>query len=483
MPIDATRVIILIIVVAGFITALVLLRNKLNKACTTGDVYDEKLQTCIKDCSKIPFMKYDSSVKNCVPDCLDGEKLCGDKGCISKSMKCIDNSYLCKSTEEGCGGSCMNPYTHKCIREKIVENNKVCGNGDDPITCGKNQHCTFNNKECIDWPDDQIICGPNNNKCLAGEYCGLDGNCTKCNSTQTVCKNKCCNKETEKCSIDGNCVTCNEPLCKGQTCCHGDTCMPDASCCDKSRSYNNNTQCCARELCNGECCPSDTECHNGKCMKKCGDGDLYCDINDQTCMLNKKIDGVVKPFCITKGCEWSHIDYTPSDMKISDTEFIRACQSDATGTNKEPNYYIAQPIDTSTLRRVVQDQVSPTTHAPCNANDCSYRLAEDGILETDYNEQTKTCRGTFNCMKVLPKTISNDTCPFTNKLQCCRDKDGKFTGQVCQDGKSCFGGICAYGYTCTNDARCVMVTDPNQPHAYKTEEECLNDVRHKICRS
>jgi hypothetical protein len=55
--------------------------------------------------------------------------------------------------------------------------------------------------------------------------------------------------------------------------------------------------------------------------------------------------------------------------------------------------------------------------------------------------------------------------------------------QTCQDGKSCFGGICAYGYTCTNDARCVMVTDPNQPHAYKTEEECLNDVRHKICRS
>jgi hypothetical protein len=40
----------IIVIVVGFITGLVLLKNALNKSCSYGEVYDNKLG-CIKDCS------------------------------------------------------------------------------------------------------------------------------------------------------------------------------------------------------------------------------------------------------------------------------------------------------------------------------------------------------------------------------------------------------------------------------------------------
>jgi hypothetical protein len=49
-PINYTKIIILIVIVGGFIAGLVLLKNTLNKSCSSGEVYDNKLG-CIKDCS------------------------------------------------------------------------------------------------------------------------------------------------------------------------------------------------------------------------------------------------------------------------------------------------------------------------------------------------------------------------------------------------------------------------------------------------
>lgn len=471
------KVAIVLIVVAGFVTAIILLRNRLNKNCSSGDKYDETLQKCIKDCSTTPFMKYESSSDTCVPDCADHQSLCGDQGCYSNNMKCIDNKYLCKTTENGCGGECFNPDKQKCVGDKIFENNKVCGDPSRPgvKTCGKDQHCSFANDACIDWPDDQVICGAANNKCGKGEYCGVDGNCTKCDPTsQTVCRNTCCKKGTQQCSVDGGCVDCDEPLCGGKTCCHGKACMPDGSCCDKAKAYNNNTQCCANDLCNGECCPPGQTCQNGKCMTQCGD--IYCDGKDQTC-VEPTVDGVKKYYCITKGCEWSHLDYTPGDIQVGPNKFLRVCQRDGTGGH-EPTYFLAQQPDMSTLRRNAQDEVSTTTHAPCGSNDCVARMAEDGIQVVNFDNIKKTCLGTFNCMKVLPATL--ETCPFTNQKQCCKDMTtNKFTGQFCKDDTKngdnygCYENTCAYGYVCNGDGTCSVNTDPQtNKRRYDSKASC-----------
>ena len=480
MPIDATRVIILVIVVVGFVTALVLLRNKLNKACTTGNIYDEKLGRCITDCSTIPFMKYDSSANKCIPNCLDGEKLCGDKGCVSKNMQCIDNSYICKSNEEGCGGSCMNPSTQQCINGKIYENNKVCDSS-NAIVCGKNKHCNYNKDSCIDCPDSHVVCGKNNTCCEVGEYCTADGKCSKCDPKDKItCGNTCCNKGKQQCSSDKICVDCDQPLCAGKTCCKKDeTCMSDGTCCAASKSYNYNnvTQCCAKDLCaNGECCPSGSDCHNGKCMVLCGKS--FCDLKDETC-VHHTVDGVENHYCVTKGCEWSHLDYIPNDLQISSNEFMRVCQRDGTG-GKEPTYYLSKQPDMSTLYRTAQDEVSPTTHAICHDNDCIARLAEDGIMTTEYDDQKKTCLGVFNCMKVLPDKL--ETCPFTNKKQCCKDSTNKFTGQFCKDDTKgggdnygCYDNTCAYGYVCNGDGTCDLNMDPKTTkRVYKSKTDCQN---------
>jgi hypothetical protein len=58
MSINYTKIIMIIVIVVGFITGLVLLKNALNKSCSYGEVYDNKLG-CIKDCSPFPNMIYD----------------------------------------------------------------------------------------------------------------------------------------------------------------------------------------------------------------------------------------------------------------------------------------------------------------------------------------------------------------------------------------------------------------------------------------
>lgn len=470
MPIDATRVIILVIVVAGFVTALVLLRNKLNKSCTSGDIYDEKLQMCIKDCSKIPFMKYSSTKKDCVPNCLDGQSLCGDKGCVEDNMQCIDNSYICKRNEEGCGGLCMNPDTQQCINGKIYNNDKVCDSS-KAITCEKNKHCNYNKDSCIDCPENQVVCGVNNTCCAAGEYCSADGKCSKCDPKDKItCGNTCCNKGTQQCSTDNKCIDCAQALCQGKTCCKNDeTCMPDASCCPSDHSYDNNTKCCATKLCGDKCCGNGQECVNGKCMIKCGSS--YCDNDTQTCN-NVIYNGVKKYVCTTRNCEWDSLNYTPMNINSKNGP-IKVCQRDG----NIPTYYASKQVDMSSLYRTAKDHENISPDAAkrgvhCHANDCFYRLAEHAAQNYEYNEDTKECIGTFDCNVELQDKLT--TCPFDNVNQCCSDKNG-FTGQVCKDGQICDNGVCGYGYNCTKEGTCVFTTDSASPHyTFKTKEGCKN---------
>jgi len=472
MPIDATRVIILIIVVAGFITAFVLLKDKLNKSCTTGDIYDEKLQMCIKDCSKIPYMKYSSTKKDCVPNCLDGQQLCGDKGCVSNNMQCIDNSYICKSNEEGCGGLCMNPSTQQCINDKIYNNDKVCDSS-KAIICGKNQHCNFSKDKCIDCPEDQVVCGVNNTCCAAGEYCTTDGKCSKCDPKDKItCGNTCCNKDKQHCSIDNKCVDCTQALCQGKTCCKKDeTCMPDASCCPSDRSYDNNTKCCNSRLCGDKCCGNNQECVNGKCMTKCGNS--YCDDNTQTCD-STIYKGQKVYVCKTKDCTFDSLNYTPMNInsKVKDDP-VKVCQRDG----DPPTYYASKQVDMSSLYRIAKDHEHLTEDAKkrgiqCHAQDCFFRLAEYGSDTYEYNEDTKECIATFDCNIELKDKLTE--CPFNDVNQCCQDKNG-FTGQVCKDGQICDNGVCSYGFSCTREGKCVINMDPkSHNHIYKTKAECEN---------
>ena len=97
MPGEVTpgKIILILIIVAGFVTAIVLLRNTLNKNCSEGEVYDDTLARCIKDCSKERNQHYSSEKDACVTNCLDNEIVCGD-GCASN-----DRNEDCLADDNG----------------------------------------------------------------------------------------------------------------------------------------------------------------------------------------------------------------------------------------------------------------------------------------------------------------------------------------------------------------------------------------------
>ena len=441
----------IVVIVGGLITGLVLLKNTLNKSCSSGEVYDNKLG-CIKDCSPLPNMRYDSQKKDCVPNCLDGQIFCGTT-CIYNNQKCLDNDIICDNNDNVllCGKTCYDNTKQKCIADVVYDNNKVCNSSSDtPVLCKDNEQCSQDNTKCIS-------CGTTLCKgdicCNSGEYCDKDGVCKSCTTDQTSCGSTCCDSGY-KCDGKGKCVKCDHDLC-GSNCCDDDVigCINKTDCCDPKKIYKINDTldgCCNEELTTADkkCCSiNGQKLINGKCMIKCGDGDneIYCDPDTQLC--GETIGDKNKFYCATNGCAWGPLTYNPPDFP--DPTNISNSIPVFYGNNK---LYISQ--QGFPLSRSVYD--AQTSKIDCQNNDCIERLVENGLQNVKFDPTTdptkKTCNGDFDPSKVLPKSILS--CPLKNDQQCCKDSSGNFTGQVCQNGQSCINNNGVYFCTSCADTDC-----------------------------
>ena len=95
MPIDAGKIVLLVVILTGFFGLMYMLKTKLNKSCTAGDVYDDKLEKCIKDCSLVPGTRYDSDKDECIQNCQSGYQMCGTTGCYDTTLQqCINNNFV-----------------------------------------------------------------------------------------------------------------------------------------------------------------------------------------------------------------------------------------------------------------------------------------------------------------------------------------------------------------------------------------------------
>jgi len=428
MGIDITKIIILVIIIIGFITAILLLRNSINKNCTSGDIYDDKLKKCRIDCSGLTNMSYNSSQDKCVPNCLDGQVFCGAT-CINNNQKCLgpNQDIICNLNEDLCGQVCYNKDTQYCIDDTVYDKQKVCkydpDNSKNNIICKKDEQCSQDNTKCIQC--DKALC--KDICCKTGEYCNNDGTCATCQKDQIVCGAFCCDKGY-KC--DGKeCVKCDADLCNNK-CCDNDQKCTDDGCCNNDNVFIDSEQkkrCCKNPLCGGKCCDSNLECNGGECSIHCGDS-LFCNPDTQVC--DKSILDKTKYYCRTRGCEWSALTYSPINFSTKNPDVSLPTFTDG---NK---YYITQQPDKTLIRNVFNTQTSKIN---CGDSDCTGRLQENGILETSFDSINKTCNGTYNS-SILPRSLNN--CPASNPLQCCTDSSTIFTGQVCLDGQSCINGFC-----------------------------------------
>ena len=431
---ETSKIIMLILILAGFITMMYLFKNKLDTTCTEGDIYDQKLGKCIIDCSLTPNTHYDSDKDMCVSNCINGQIICGDK-CMNNNQKCLHGTdgkdYICNSNEDICGSNCFNNSIKKCIKGQLYNNDKVC-DPNIPLTCGDNQQCSHSKTECKTCPDDRQLCGVNDTCCDKGQFCEEDGTCKSCDpKTQSVCGSTCCTIG-QKCSSTGKCVTCTTDLC-GEECCKDGKECANGVCCDPDHIYtdsNGKKACCINKTCGGICCDSTQSCQNDKCMIECGSG-IFCDPEKTVCMNTK--DPKTPFYCATIGCEWDQLDYIPVDMPISSTQSQKVCVDNTNG-----KLYITRQSDKN-LSRTVHTQQSVKTKAPCGDEDCKGRLIEDGIQHIIHDGIG--CSGDFNCNAMLPESLTN--CPFKyndgkpDTKRCCMTKDGKYTGQVCNDGEYC----------------------------------------------
>ena len=302
MPIDIGKIVLLALILVGFFGLMYMLKTKLNKNCTDGDVYDDKLGKCIKDCSLIPGTRYDSDKDQCIQNCPGNTTLCGTN-CFDDTLQtCFNNNFVCNigqqlCPEDGSGTSptCYNPDNEQCIGGVVYTNAKACS---ATLGCGPDTQCSNDNTQCISCPDTSGYCKGSNTCCPSGQVCASDGKtCTICTGGTQSCGNGCYTSTTQICCPDKTICNSNQTCCTGKCCDAGTTCV-NGACCPSDRVFtttDGKKGCCPVDLCDdGSCCTGRDnlgnirQCHNGKCMIQCMSDpsqSLFCDSSkNEICM-------------------------------------------------------------------------------------------------------------------------------------------------------------------------------------------------------
>lgn len=374
---------------------------------------------------------YDKSLKKCRVQCNADETYYPDQ---DECLKCppgqqsssIGCLKACKNGQERCGTVCYYPSQFSCKNNVLCEPSSVCGD----ICCSSSQKCDSTTQKCVD---------------CSGK----------------LCNGKCCPKD--------------KPLCVNGVCCTSDR---------KCKDQNNNDICCSEECCNGVCCSeSGLDCNpdTKQCGKKCGKD--YCK-SGYECRTYTSSSGTSNEYCgpvacSTGGDSWGTYTYDPPSI-----DDVPVCK-----TNDGKLWSVSDPLAAkgplTRYSTVKQGEGGP----PCAKEDCYQKLMEVGIVDTDWDETTRTCSGSFNCeLKLNSKRA--DGCPFddASKSSCCFSDTGDFTGQVCPDGKHCVWdedtgtNICTVGFICDRDNGylCDAVPEGKSPpnpdsKLYSSKESCKSD--------
>jgi len=489
MPIDVGKIVLLALILVGFFGLMYMLKTKLNKNCTDGDVYDDKLGKCIKDCSVIPGTRYDSDKDQCIQNCPGNTTLCGTncfddtlQTCFNSNFVCNIGQQLCPADGSGTSPVCYNPDNEQCIGGVVYTNAKACS---ATLGCGPDTQCSNDNTQCISCPDTSGYCKGSNTCCPAGHVCSSDGKtCTICAGGTQSCGNACYTSATQICCPDNKTIcNSNQTCCSGNCCDAGTTCV-NGACCTNQNVYTINGQktCCPVSLCDdGSCCTGQDnqgnkrQCHNGKCMIQCMNDpsqSLFCDpSNNDLCIDATDNNGNLRVYCGHDGCGFGDLSYNPTLVDKSN----KSIPAFISGTGK---LYISNPLGVQGLNRDVSSNMPKTS---CTVNDCTGRLQEHGLESETVNLTNGVCKGSFDPSIINPTPQNPTICPFSDTSRCCTDVNNQLTGQVCNVGKTCHHDNCYDKlYKCKTDGTCVMYgtdmwDDPSGTTRYSASDNiCSN---------
>ena len=370
------------------------------------------------------------------PKCGDNQHVETDSNtceCDTGSIPNTDGTSGCKAQcrndETPCGNICANNLTQTCIDGVICSNNKVCGPVDSRVCCPENKVCDSSTNACIE----------------------------SCPTGQSKC---------------------------GEICCNNGDCDSNGKCCPLDHK-DKDGKCCDAVTCGGICCPTDQSCQSGECKINCGD--TYCKGDDtEECLSVNDQTGksTSKKFCHVKECNWlgSDIDYTPQDYNTEASLDVGIVSPVITCKNPKDNkkYVCSIPDLSKTSRIIDKDPNNKVSFGKCKPEDCWNKSVGRGYYETSFDIDSRKCEGTFNC-NILPKVGSEDCkCPFTDKTKCCKDKDGKFTGQVCDKGECDSEGNCVSGYNCVpSGGKQTCVPSIGSNGQYSNLQTCIDKCSSK----
>tara|TARA_B100001175_G_C19485646_1_gene629633 strand:- start:131 stop:1819 length:1689 start_codon:yes stop_codon:yes gene_type:complete len=313
--------------------------------------------------------------------------------------------------------------------------------------------------------------------CATGQYVDPKTKaCTKCPPGRQICGAICC-KANEKC-------------CGGKCCdksCDGDA--SEGNCCEQDQINDKTKKCC--DYSGGgntadRCCNKDETPRDGICQVECGSE--FCDPNKnppELCQKHTDAKGNSEQGCVTQTCEakveWSASPanlYPPSDgynagvpvgvHKKDGTLWF--CSSGSEGV-------VAQ----GDLQRDVHTKLDADN---CTATNCWGAIAdESGAVFSSYNDDG-TCSADVDCKLndsisesckaklatdegqtgwgtgiLNPSSVNYNKTIAGNPNVMCKDDKGMYTGQICDENKTCVDGecksrwvlekLCADGNVCT----------------------------------
>lgn len=374
---------------------------------------------------------------------------------VGKCLECPPGPH--KIINKKCGTVCYDPQKQDCLPGNILcDLDEVCGND-----CLKSGEVCVDNLPCggiLGTPCVKDKTGKFTQCCTNKEMCE-DNICQDCDPKKRIwCNNKCCPEGKKECT-DGVCCTkgtkvCPEDkvCCEGGTCCSGKccpsdthTCLKDGTCCKKGNlcQLSEETTICCSKCCgkapNQQCCDDpNMKCLAGVCKTYCGTDihrdPLYCNLNKpkpQICVQHIPYKGKEISACKNPGCEFTTIHYAPGNIQSLDQPL---CE-------KGPNQIVA--CQTDDPKGPFTRTASATQHStvPCTEGDCLALMKQTGIYDVvwDTSKGPGKCTGNFNCRNtnLLPYCHTDDEkCPYLHEgtdLPCCKDSEGNYTGQVCQD--------------------------------------------------
>ena len=365
-------------------------------------------------------------------------KKCDISGKRCEKGECIEGT-------ENINGYCFKPPTHPCDDKK----------------CAK---CSTDGKKCETCASGYVL--DDNGKCCS-DHEKINGVCC-----DNPCGGKCCPK-------DKICMTSKRKNAKG-CCSPGQSVDNDGNCCTKR---DNNGNCCDNKnetLCGTEgnkfCCGNsspygENKCKGGKCELKCGTKTCNADQNCDLKSGNKK--------CIDKTCEWDddQIKYYPkltysTPKKCNEGKDCPygicgkktgLCQYYPIGVVPEgdkaetvlkknvpfeedglgnPYLFLFESTELNNKYRFskVRSNSSQTNKQSykCTVEDCKAKLGSDTENETvAFNSKTGECLVEEQTGENMITPSSNKICPFTDKTRCCKNKNGHWSGQVCDEGNAC----------------------------------------------